>query len=94
LVLKYNAGGAFTLKHSTILELPFKIASNQKVFINKVDEILDIKSQGKNITALEQQIDNLDYSLYDLTYDEVKVVDPEFGLSREEYEGLVLGCAI
>jgi hypothetical protein len=26
------------------------------------------------------------YKLYQLTYDEVQVVDPEFSLSREEYE--------
>ena len=85
-----TAGGAFTLKHSTIQELPIKIASNQTVFTKIVDEILDNKSQGKDTTALEQQIDNLVYRLYNLTYEEVKVVDPEFGLSREEYEGIVL----
>jgi hypothetical protein len=26
------------------------------------------------------------YKLYELTYDEVKIIDPEFELSREEYE--------
>jgi len=26
------------------------------------------------------------YKLYDLTYEEVKVIDPAFALSREEYE--------
>ena len=45
----------------------------------------------KDTTTLEQQIDNLVYRLYDLTYDEVKVVDPEFGLSREEYEAIEVG---
>jgi adenine-specific DNA-methyltransferase len=34
------------------------------------------------------QIDKLVYKLYDLTYDEVKVVDPEFWLSEEEYEAV------
>jgi len=37
-------------------------------------------------TALEQHIDTLVYKLYNLTWEEVKVVDPEFGLSEEEYE--------
>jgi len=32
-----------------------------------------------------QKIDNLVYRLYDLTYDEVKVIDPEFGMSEGEY---------
>ncbi len=26
------------------------------------------------------------YTLYDLSYDEVKIVDPEFALSAAEYE--------
>lgn len=58
------------------------------LIVNIVDKIIDNKSQGKDTTALEQQIDNLVYHLYDLTYDEVKVVDPEFGLSEEEYNNI------
>jgi hypothetical protein len=39
---------------------------------------------------LEQQIDNLVYKFYALTYDEVLVVEPAFSerMSKEEYEGL------
>jgi hypothetical protein len=39
---------------------------------------------------IEIQIDNLVYKLYELTYDEVLVVEPEFSerMSREEYEVL------
>lgn len=85
-----TAGGAFTLKHSTILELPIKIASNQKTFIRIVDQILAQKSQGKDTSAFEQQIDNLVYRLYELTYDEVKVIDPAFPLSKKEYESIEL----
>ena len=36
--------------------------------------------------ALEQQIDNLVYKLYELTYQEVKIIDPEFKLTESEYE--------
>jgi hypothetical protein len=32
-----------------------------------------------------RRIDRLVYALYGLTYDEVKIIDPEFGLSAEEY---------
>lgn len=35
---------------------------------------------------LEQEIDNLVYRLYNLTYDEVLIVDPETPITREEYE--------
>ena len=79
-----TAGGAFTLKHATIQQLPIKIASNQKAFTNKVDEILKYKAQ--DTTNIEQQIDNMVYKLYELTYEEVKVIDPEFSLSEQEYE--------
>ena len=39
-----------------------------------------------DITALEQQIDLLIYHLYDLTYDEVLIVDPQTSITREQYE--------
>jgi adenine-specific DNA-methyltransferase len=55
-----------------------------------VEQILALKEQGKDTTALEAQIDLLVYKLYDLTYEEVKVIDPAFALSREEYESKAL----
>ena len=35
---------------------------------------------------LEQQIDLIVYHLYNLTYDEVLIIDPEIPISRDEYE--------
>jgi adenine-specific DNA-methyltransferase len=64
--------------------------SNQELFITIVEQILTAKAQGKDTTALEAQIDLLVYKLYDLTYEEVKVIDPAFALSREEYESKAL----
>ena len=40
---------------------------------------------------LENQIDNWVYKLYELTYEEVKIVDPNFELSKKEYENLKVG---
>jgi hypothetical protein len=68
--------------------LPIKYVSIQNKFIYIVDKILDRKSQSKDTTALEQQIDNLVYRIYELTYDEVLVIDPAFPLSKEEYENI------
>ena len=56
-----------------------------------VVKILDKKSEEKDTTSLEQEIDNLVYKLYELTYDEVKVIDPEFSLNKKEYEAIKLG---
>jgi hypothetical protein len=39
-------------------------------------------------SALERQIDALVYRLYNLTYDEVKVIEPEFAMVRAEYKGM------
>ena len=75
-----------------IKEFPIaSISKYLKIEIEKmIDKILDKKLNNKDATTLEQQIDNLVYKLYELTYDEVLVVEPEFSerMSREEYEGL------
>jgi hypothetical protein len=34
---------------------------------------------------------NIVYRLYNLTYEEIKVIEPEFPLSRAEYEGMEEG---
>jgi hypothetical protein len=54
-----------------------------------IDKILATKATDSKVdtSVLERQIDNLVYRLYSLTYDEVKAIEPEFSLSRAEYEG-------
>lgn len=53
-----------------------------------VDEIIVRKPTNENasIQDVENQIDNIVYHLYDLTYDEVLIVDPQTQISREEYD--------
>jgi len=51
-----------------------------------VDEILKKKKANQDTTALEREIDVLVYKLYELTYDEVKIIDKDFWLSEEEYK--------
>lgn len=57
-----------------------------------VEEIIARKSIGENADTqdLENQIDHIVYHLYDLTYDEVLIVDSQPQLSREEYESFNL----
>ncbi|MDD1414634.1 N-6 DNA methylase [Dolichospermum sp. ST_con] len=62
----------------------------QNIFIKKSEEIISLKSSGKDTTALEQQIDNIVYKLYELTYEEVKIIDPEFALTEQEYADIKL----
>ncbi len=60
--------------------------------IDSADQILARKENNPeaDTTALEQQIDLLVYKLYNLTWEEVQVVDPKFGLSEEEYENFTI----
>lgn len=63
--------------------------SVQKIFENLISEIdlLIVKKLEINETA--NQIDLMVYKLYELSYAEVLVVDPAFGLSEEEYNSYV-----
>ncbi len=51
-----------------------------------VDDILKKKKANHDTTSLENEIDVLVYHLYELTYDEVKIIDKDFWLSEEEYQ--------
>ncbi|MBM3404452.1 MAG: hypothetical protein FJY10_06135 [Bacteroidetes bacterium] len=55
-----------------------------------VTKIIYIKQQGfqDSTTEGEKQIDLLVYKLYDLTYEEVKVIDPSFGMDKAAYENM------
>ncbi|TRZ66699.1 hypothetical protein D4R20_00150 [bacterium] len=83
-----TAGGAFTLKQETVREFPIKKIHQQQQypFIKRVENILSLKKQNQDTTVLEQGIDILVYKLYGLTHNEVKIIDPDFWLSEEEYE--------
>ena len=61
----------------------------QQPIIDLVEQILKTKKAKPqaDTTELEQEIDLLVYKLYDLTYDEVLIVDPETSISREKYCG-------
>ncbi len=74
-----------------VLQIPIpkviiKNESEQQPFIKLVDQILLDKKAGKATQHLEDKIDLMVYKLYELTYDEVLIVDPECPFSKEEYE--------
>lgn len=81
-----DLGKAFEWKMQYIFPLyvPQIPSHQQKPFENLVDKILIKKERGEDTTKEEQQIDLMVYKLYQLTYDEIKIVDPEFPLTKEE----------
>jgi hypothetical protein len=71
--------------------IPINFSSITQIKMNKlVEQVIEKKNKNENTSDLETQIDNLVYRLYDLTYDEVKVIDLEFTLSEKEYTSISL----
>ena len=69
------------------IPIPSADEDKQHYISNIVSEILSAKASfpTADTSALEQEIDRLIYKLYGLTYDEVKIVDPETPLTEEDY---------
>jgi len=70
---------------------------NQLPFIKLVDKILIDKKAGKDTQKLEDKIDLMVYKLYELTYEEVKIIEENidevlttFGINRENYKQVTL----
>lgn len=85
-----TAGGAYTLKAATVEAFPIPAANiaQQEPIIELVNQILSAKKNNPqaDTSDKENQIDFLVYQLYNLTYDEVLIVDPDTPITREEYE--------
>ena len=60
----------------------------QQPFITIVNQILANKKQNDDTTALENKLDIMVYKLYELTYEEVLVVEKgKYWMSEQEYDG-------
>jgi hypothetical protein len=70
--------------------IPVILPHSIKIFDKLVDKILAAKADNPqaDTSALERQIDVLVYKLYNLTYEEVKVIEPGFPLDRAEWDGV------
>ncbi len=82
-------GGAFAMQSIYVSTLPVgkSIIANENISLI-VEKILSLKQSTPtpDTAPLEAEIDLLVYKLYGLTWEEVKIVDPEFGKTEEEYE--------
>ncbi len=75
------------------LPIPKISKSEQKPFATLVDKIIakkavrqsSLQELGEDTTAEEREIDLMVYKLYELTYEEVKIVEPAFALTENEY---------
>lgn len=75
---KQTGGGVYEYFPNTIERYPIPVISieEQKPFIEIVEKIIEIKKNNANESTieLEQQIDELVYSLYNITEDEKKII--------------------
>lgn len=73
-----------------IKNFPIKLPLNQPLFVDLVSQIDSLKKLNSNAdsTTLMQQIDTLVYKLYELSYEEVLLIEPDFvkRVSVEQYE--------
>ena len=74
-----KTGGYFTYSSNLLNQIPIKKSSvkEQEQFAKIVDEIAEIKKKdiSADTTDLENQIDQLVYKLYDLTEEEIKIIE-------------------
>jgi hypothetical protein len=87
-------GGFFEFKPVYVSQIPIINAdkSQHKVIEKLVQKCLDTKKADPkaDTSQLEIEIDHLVYKLYNLTYEEIKIIDPAFALTPEEYANLAI----
>ena len=78
-----NQQGFPQILMTDLQQLPIKIGNREQInsIVSAIDSI-----EEREIKAVEEEINFLVYHLYNLTYDEVLIVDPETPITREEYE--------
>lgn len=89
---KTNFEAGLHIKINQLYHIPLvriKESTNTKIKI-LVDRIIKNNSEGKHTKKNEEEINHIIYKIYDLNYNEISIIDPEFSLSRAEYESISL----
>ena len=86
----YNQGINFNPDMLNNLPVPNIGKGTMKTIISTVLKIIKEHELENDTLLLEENLNKLFYKLYELTFDEVKVIDPEFSLSKKEYEAIKL----
>lgn len=93
----YNGG--ITFNKDMINNFPIPKIENLEMILNIIDKILEItqsedylenKEKQDVVKEYEKQIDIMVYKLYDLTYQEVLIIDKDFSMSEDEYNSYSL----
>ncbi|MFN9468268.1 MAG: TaqI-like C-terminal specificity domain-containing protein, partial [Pseudanabaena sp.] len=80
------------VKPIQLFKLPIVVPQRQIQIVleNIVNKIITAKKGDlhADTSELEKAINRLVYKLYQLTYEEVKIIDPEFALTEQEYTAI------
>ncbi|MFN7638985.1 MAG: TaqI-like C-terminal specificity domain-containing protein, partial [Pseudanabaena sp.] len=80
------------VKPIQLFKLPIVVPQRQIQIVleNTVNKIITAKKGDlqADTSELEKAINRLVYKLYQLTYEEVKIIDPEFALTEQEYTAI------
>lgn len=66
--------------------LPSKSVST--ILEDLIDKILNDSQVRQNFSSIERSIDSIIYRLYGLSFDEVKLVEPDYSISEAEYNAI------
>jgi restriction endonuclease S subunit len=72
------------------LPIPHATQEQQKQIVDIVASILQKRSNKEDTSNDEIYIDILAYHLYSLSYEDIKLIDPETEFTREEYEAATI----
>lgn len=83
-------GNNYQLDKEPLLQIPIFNTKEVRPITSIVDKIISTKEKNAkvDIKDLEKQLDKMVYKLYNLTYEEVEIVDPQIGnfISRADYD--------
>lgn len=69
----------------------FPMPTKHSISLNQLKRLVLLIMDGKQeLRELETEIDHIVYHLYDLTYDEVLIIDPETPITHKEYENFII----
>ncbi len=86
----YNQGINFNPDMLNNLPVPLIGKPTMHLIVSSVKKLIKESEKEHDTVQLEQELNNVFYKLYELTYDEVKVIDPAFSLSKKEYAAIKL----
>jgi len=83
-----DSGGRLQLKRQYVELIPIPEIDKQskKLLSDLSKNCISLQKKNQDTKSLEKEIDVLVCKLYELSYEEVKIIDKDFWLSEEEYE--------